>query len=298
MEWKDTNMSLQENTTTVTLNNGTKIPVIGLGTWRTVAPDSAEEVVKSAIQNGYRHIDTAAAYGNEAEVGAGIKASGVPREELFITTKLRNVDHDIVQEAIDSSLKNLGLDYVDLYLIHWPLNGTFEDPNAVVSDCHKVWLEMQKVYESGKAKAIGVSNFSKSKIESLLSRPGVTVTPAVNQIEAHPLLPQPELYQYLKEKNIYIESYSPLGSEGCPLFKDEVVQEMAAKYNVEPAQILISWGVQRGTIVLAKSVKTSRLISNKKTLVLEAEDFDRLNGLADIRGITRVGDHDNPGLFD
>ncbi|KAK6459746.1 aldo/keto reductase [Scheffersomyces xylosifermentans] len=283
-------MVLQDNKDTITLNNGTKIPVIGLGTWQSTGEgEPARNATKVALQNGYRHIDTAAIYGNETEVGQGIKDSGVKREEIFVTTKLWNGDHKISAEALDASLKKLDLDYVDLYLIHWPVstnNATgkdFEDWDYV--DTYK---QLQKLYkETKKIKAIGVSNFTKKKLERLLSDPEVDVVPAVNQIEAHPLLPQPELYDYLKEKNIVIESYSPLGSTDAPLFKNETVAAIAKKNNVEPGHVLISWAVQRNTVVLPKSVTDARIISNLKTFKLPEEDFEALNNLSKTDGVKR-----------
>lgn len=281
---------LQDNTKTFTLNDGNKIPAIGLGTWRATAEDNIKDVVESALRNGYRHIDTAAIYGNEEDVGAGIKASGVPREEIFVTTKLWNTDHKNVRAAFEESLKKLQLDYVDLYLIHWPLDGNFDDKNAKINDSFEAYLELQKLKQEGKTKSIGVSNFTQGRLESLLSHPEVTIKPVTNQIEAHPLLPQTELYNYLKKNDIYITAYSPLGSNDSPLFKDKTVLKIAEKNDVEPAQVLVSWAVQRDTIVLPKSVKASRLVSNRKTLQLSDEDFAVLNNLAAVEGVHRTND--------
>ncbi|GEQ70127.1 hypothetical protein JCM33374_g3803 [Metschnikowia sp. JCM 33374] len=281
---------LQDNTKTYTLNDGNKIPAIGLGTWRTSPEDNAKEVVESALKNGYRHIDTAAVYGNEKEVGEGIKASGVPREEIFVTTKLWNTDHKNVRSAFEESLKRLQLDYVDLYLIHWPLDGNFDDKNAKIYDAVDTYLELQKLKQEGKAKSIGVSNYTQKRLESLLAHREVTIKPVVNQIEAHPLLPQTELYNYLKKNDIFITAYSPLGSNDSPLFKDKNVLKIAEKNDVEPAQVLISWAVQRDTIVLPKSVKASRLVSNIKTFTLSDDDFEVLNNLAEVEGVHRTND--------
>ena len=281
---------LQDNTKTFTLNDGNKIPAIGLGTWRATAEDNIKDVVESALRNGYRHIDTAAIYGNEEDVGAGIKASGVPREEIFVTTKLWNTNHKNVRAAFEESLKKLQLDYVDLYLIHWPVDGDFDDKNAKINDSFEAYLELQKLKQEGKTKSIGVSNFTQGRLESLLSHPEVTIKPVTNQIEAHPLLPQTELYNYLKKNDIYITAYSPLGSNDSPLFKDKTVLKIAEKNDVEPAQVLVSWAVQRDTIVLPKSVKASRLVSNRKTLQLSDEDFAVLNNLAAVEGVHRTND--------
>ncbi|OBA22605.1 Aldo/keto reductase [Metschnikowia bicuspidata var. bicuspidata NRRL YB-4993] len=287
---------LQDNTKTYTLNDGHEIPAVGLGTWRATSEDNIADVVESALRNGYRHIDTAAIYGNEEDVGKGIKASGVPREEIFVTTKLWNSDHKNVRKAFEESLRKLQLDYVDLYLIHWPLDGDFDDESANISDCFSTYIELQKLKQEGKAKSIGVSNFSKGKIESLLAHPEVTIKPAVNQIEAHPLLPQYELYDYLKKNDIYIEAYSPLGSADSPLFKEKNILRIAQKNDVEPAQVLISWAIQRDTVVLPKSVKASRLVSNIKTFELSDEDFAVLNELSEVEGVVRTN-NPLPALF-
>lgn len=300
--------ALTVNTETVTLNNGVKIPVVGLGTWRATEADAAYNAVKTALQNGYRHIDTAAAYGNEEEIGRGIKDSGVPREEIFVTTKLNNPDHKRAAEALDDSLKKLGLDYIDLYLMHWPLslnpNGA-PNPTGADNETYTDWdwvdtyKVLQKLYEtSGKIKAIGVSNYTIPKLERLLSEPDVRVVPACNQIELHPLLPQPKLLAYLKEKNIYAQAYSPLGSSESPLFKNEEVVAIAKKLNAEPAQILVSWAVQRDTIVLPKSVTPSRVISNLKTLTLPEEDFNTLENLSQKYGTVRTCDMPEWHAFD
>ncbi|ABN68174.1 aldo/keto reductase [Scheffersomyces stipitis CBS 6054] len=285
-------VALTNDSVVYTLNNGVKIPAIGLGTWQASAPGHASNATKVALQNGYRHIDTAAIYKNEEEVGQGLKDSGLKREEVFITTKLWNGDHKNAAKALDESLKKLGVDYVDLYLIHWPVSTDpatgkdYEDWDYV-----DTWKQLQKLYkETKKVRAIGVSNFTKSKIERLLADPEVDVVPAVNQVEAHPLLTQPELYDYLKEKNIVIEAYSPLGSTDAPLFKNETIAAIAKKNGVEPGHVLISWAVQRNTVVLPKSVTNSRIISNLKTFTLPEEDFEALNKLSEKDGIHRWAD--------
>lgn len=282
-------MAPTDNTKTYTLNNGTVIPAVGLGTWQASEEGAARNAVKVALENGYKHIDTAAIYGNEEEVGQGIKDSGVPREEIFVTTKLWNADHRDPASALETSLKKLGLDYIDLYLIHWPVSWK-QGTNETETDWDYVdtYKALQKLVGSGKVKAIGVSNFTKKKLQRLLADPEVTVKPAVNQIEAHPFLPQPELYDYLKENDILIESYSPLGSTDAPLLKDATVQEIAKKNGVEPAALLISWAVQRDTVVLPKSVTDARIITNLKTFTIPSEDFETLNHLAEKVGINRT----------
>ncbi|KAK6460440.1 aldo/keto reductase [Scheffersomyces coipomensis] len=279
---------LSKSTTTFTLNNGVKIPAVGLGTWQASEKGAARNATKVAIENGYRHIDTAAGYQNEGEVGEGIKDSGVPREEIFITTKLTNEDHKRVAAAFEESLKKLDVDYIDLYLVHWPVSTdpvtkkAFEDWDYV--DTYK---EVQKLYKAGKVKSIGVSNFTINKLERLLSDPEVDVVPAVNQIEAHPFLLQTELFDYLKKKGILIEAYSPLGSTNAPLVQNEVITEVAKKNDVTPTSVLISWAIQRGTVVLPKSVTDSRIIANLETFELSEADFEALNKISGKFGIKR-----------
>ncbi|SGZ49249.1 CIC11C00000004377 [Sungouiella intermedia] len=284
-------MSLEVNTDIITLNDGTKIPVVGLGTWRATEKGAAANSVKVALESGYRHIDTAAIYGNEEEVGEGIKAAGLPRSEIYVTTKLWNTAHDDVEGALNTSLKKLGLDYVDLYLIHWPISvGGDAKATPEEFDYLETYKKVQKLVGTGKVKSVGISNFTKDKIQKLLADKDVTVKPVVNQIEAHPLLPQEDLKSYLTQEGIVIEAYSPLGSNDSPLFKNETIVSIAKKNNVEPAQVLISWAVQRGTVVLPKSVTESRIISNLKTFQLSDEDFFALNKLSEKDGVVRTCD--------
>ncbi|KAI5298524.1 hypothetical protein KEM55_003293 [Ascosphaera atra] len=278
---------------TYTLNSGYKIPAIGLGTWLS-GPDEVAKAVEVALKNGYRHIDGAACYQNEEEVGRGWKASGVPRSEIFLTSKLWNNAHhpDAVEAACDKTLKELGTDYLDLYLIHWPVpfktgpemfpqdpeTGLIaRDPSIKTED---TWKAMEALVEKGKVRSIGVSNFTKDRLEKLL--PHCKIIPAVNQIEAHPYLQQPELYNYLKEKGILIQSYSPLGNNeyGMPrVLDDPKVKEVADELNITPAQALIAWAVKRDTVVLPKSVTPSRIISNFTDIELTDAAFEKLNSL-------------------
>ncbi|PLB48067.1 aldo/keto reductase family protein [Aspergillus steynii IBT 23096] len=269
------------------LNTGAEIPALGLGTWQS-GPGEVERAVSHAISVGYRHIDGAFCYQNEEEVGKGIKealASGkVKREDLFVTTKIWSTYQTRVEEALDLSLKNLGLDYLDLYLVHWPLlmNPEGNHPlfpkhpdgsrDIIHSHSHiDTWKSMEKLLATGKVKAIGVSNYSKRYLEELL--PHATVIPAVNQIENHPSLPQQEIVDLCKEKGIHITAYSPLGSTGSPLFSAEPIVEVAKKKGVTPATVLLSWHIARGSSVLAKSVTPSRIEDNRNLVKLDDSDM-------------------------
>ncbi|KAG9577849.1 Aldo/keto reductase, partial [Aureobasidium melanogenum] len=221
-------MSNEWTKKTFTLNTGAKIPAVGLGTWQS-KPNEVREAVKAALLAGYRHIDTALAYGNEHEVGLGIKDSGVPREEIWITTKLDNPWHKRVEEGITSSLKDLQTDYVDLYLMHWPSSTDPDDLKKHYPDWNFVdtWRELQKLPASGRVKNIGVSNFAIKNLEILLKDESCKTVPAVNQVELHPNNPSPKLIDYCKEKGIHCTAYSCLGSTNSPLAHDEVLKKIA-----------------------------------------------------------------------
>ncbi|KAJ5232567.1 hypothetical protein N7468_005523 [Penicillium chermesinum] len=278
------------------LNTGAEIPALGLGTWKS-EPGEVTRAVSHAIKCGYRHIDTALVYGNESEVGQGIKEaidSGiVKREDLFVTTKLWCSFHARVEEGLDESLKNLGLDYVDLYLMHWPVamnpkgnhnifpklaDGSRDmDHNHSYIDTYK---SMEKLVGTGKTRAIGVSNFSVEYLEKLL--PQVSIVPAVNQIENHPSLPQQEIVDFCNQKGIHITAYSPLGSTGSPLFSAEPIVAVAQKRGVTPATVLLSWHIARGSSVLAKSVTPARIEANRNDLIkLDAEDVATIKKYSD-----------------
>jgi len=278
-------------TETLTLNTGATIPAVGLGTWQS-KPNEVSDAVDVALKAGYRHIDGAWLYNNEAEVGEGIKRSGVPRSDIFLTTKLWCTFHRNPEDNLDLSLKLLGVDYVDLYLMHWPipLNPKGNDPKFPKrpdgSRDHdlewsyiKTWHEMQKLLKTGKVKAIGLSNSSIPFIESLLADPETTVVPAANQVELHPYLPQHELLEYCKSKGIVAQAYSPLGSTDSPLLKDEDVAKIAEKHKALPSQVLISWQVKRGVSVLPKSVTPQRIKDNFVKVDLDADDIKFLDNL-------------------
>ncbi|KAG9003432.1 hypothetical protein FRB93_011055 [Tulasnella sp. JGI-2019a] len=256
----------------VTLNTGAKMPTVGLGTWKS-KPGEVEHAVAYALKEaGYKHVDTAAAYRNETEVGKGIKDSGVAREDIWLTTKLNNPDHGDEEASLFRSLKNLDTPYLDLWLMHWPAPMT----KAMKPDFDKDWLDtwkaMEKVYKDhpDKVKAIGVCNFSVEFLRRLLKE--ATVIPAVNQIELH------EAERSLaKENGIVITAYSPLGSDGSPLLANEVVVKIAEKHKVHPANVLISlWANTDNTSVIPKSVSNSRIKNNFKIVTLSDNEVAEL----------------------
>lgn len=259
---------------TVTLANGVKMPCIGYGTWQTPDGDVARKCVYEAIKAGYRHIDTAAAYGNEESVGAGIKDSGVSRDELFITTKhwITNRGYEKTIAACEESLKKLGIDYLDLYLIHWPcvskISDNWEEINA------DTWRGFEKLYKDGKIRAIGVSNFLPSHLESLKARS--TIKPMVNQIEFHPGYTQAELADYCKKEGIVLQAWSPLGCGA--VLGDAFLAEMAAKYNKSVAQLCIRFALQSGFVPLPKSTNAERIAANMEVFDFEisAEDMEKI----------------------
>ncbi|KAJ5128756.1 hypothetical protein N7448_002472 [Penicillium atrosanguineum] len=278
---------------TFKLNSGYDIPAVGLGTWLS-KPHEVENAVETALRKGYRHIDAAACYQNENEVGNGWKKSGVPREEIFITSKIWNTHHhpDHVEEGLNKTLKDLQTDYLDLYLIHWPVafahtNDTLTptDPTTkrfLIADVpiSETWAALEKFVAMGKIRSIGISNFTIEETKKLLET--AKIPPAVNQIEAHPYLLQPNLFKFLKDSNILPVAYSPLGNNifNLPRVVDDLsVVEIAKKLNKDPAQLLISWAVQRGFSVLPKSVTPSRIESNFQDFVIPDAEFDGLNKL-------------------
>ena len=235
----------------VALNNGVQIPQVGFGVFQ-VSPSETQGVVERALEVGYRHIDTAAAYNNEAGVGAAVRASGIPREHLFLTTKLRNGEqgYESALKAYDDSLARLDVDCADLYLIHWPNPAA----NAFVDS----WRALERIYQEGRVRAIGVSNFLPEHLERL--RNETEIEPAVNQIELHPTYQQSDLTQFCRQRSIAVEAYSPLGQGhdiGAP-----AVSALADSHGVTPAQIVLRWHVQQGHIVIPKSVSPDRIRSN------------------------------------
>ncbi len=231
----------------VKLNNGERVPIIGFGVYKIVPGKQTQQAVLDALEAGYRHIDTASRYRNEDDVGIAIKKSGIPREDVFITTKLWMDDHNDPLKAFDTSLGKLGMDYVDLYLMHWPAAGRVE-----------VWKAMEKILESGRCRSIGVSNFLVRHLEDLLQH--TSVIPVVNQIEFNPFLFERDILNFCKSKNISVEAYSPL-THGQKL-NDPRIAEIAAKHNKSPAQVMLRWSIQHGVIVIPKSVHKERIAEN------------------------------------
>ncbi|WP_308290211.1 aldo/keto reductase [Streptomyces kronopolitis] len=269
----------------ITLNNGIAMPQLGYGVWQ-IEDDQAFTAVGQALDAGYRSIDTAAIYGNEEGTGKALAASGLPREELFVTTKLWNGDqgYDATLKAFDTSLTKLGLDYVDLYLIHWPLpsRDTYVD----------TYKALEKIQADGRARAIGVSNFLPGHLERLLGE--TSVVPAVNQIELHPQFQQAESRAFHARHGIATEAWSPLG-QGKGLLEHAALAELAAKHGKTPAQVVLRWHLQLGNVVIPKSVTPSRIAENIDVFDFSLDDAD-LATLAALDSGNRLGP--DPATFD
>ncbi|KAI0071095.1 Aldo/keto reductase [Panus rudis PR-1116 ss-1] len=264
------------------LNNGINIPAVGVGCWMGAVREGEDvtRMVVDAINLGYRHIDTAANYGNERSVGEALRKTSVPRGDIFLTTKLESRDHGRVKEALETSLSKLGVDYVDLYLMHWPMafdelnkGKTLqpEDSPTIV----ETWREMEKLLDHGKVRAIGVSNFSIKTLTKLLEQ--AKVVPAVNQVELHPCLPQHTLLSFCAEKGILVTAYSPLGKH--KFADDPAIKAIADAHGpgVTSAQVLLSWGVQRGTAVIPKTLHAPRLKENLQLIQLSTSEMETLD---------------------
>jgi methylglyoxal/glyoxal reductase len=261
--------SIQE---AVTLSNGVKMPWLGLGVWKADNEKEVVYAVKTAVENGYRSIDTAAAYGNEEGVGRAVRECGVPREELFITTKVWNAHqgYDSTLRAFEESRKRLGLEYIDLYLIHWPVKGKYKE----------TWRAMEKIYKDGLVRAIGVSNFHIHHLEDLMA--GSDMVPMVNQVEFHPLLGQKELRSFCMANGIQFEAWSPLmqGHLAMP-----ALVEIGGKYGKSPAQVVLRWDLQSDVVTIPKSVHENRIVENADIFDFEltAEDIETINRLNENR---------------
>lgn len=264
---------------TFKLFNGTQIPCIGFGTWQIPDGKTAIDAVKYALEAGYRHIDTAAVYQNEKSVGKAIAGSGIDREEIFVTSKLWNTDrgYETTLKAFEKSLKNLGLDYLDLYLIHWPCN-----TSGGANLNSETWRAFEKLYGDGLVRAIGVSNFLVHHLEALLAT--AHIVPMINQIEFHPGQMQSDILGFCRARGILIEAWSPLGT-GRMLDNPEL-KEIAAKYGKSVAQICIRWCLQNGTLPLPKSVTPSRIRENCKVFdfAIDQTDMDAINAMPYIGG--------------
>lgn len=248
---------------TVTLNNGVQMPLLGFGVFQIPDAQECERSVAEAIGAGYRLIDTAAAYGNEEAVGRAVKGSGVPREELFITTKLwiQDAGYESAKAAFERSLARLQLDYLDLYLIHQPYN-----------DVYGAWRAMEELYRGGRARAIGVSNFAPDRVMDLIVHN--QVIPAVNQVETHPFHQQIEAQKFLQENGVQIESWGPFAEGRNNIFSNELLLSIAAKYSKSVAQVILRWLTQRGVVAIPKSVRAERIVENFTIFDFDLSDDD------------------------
>lgn len=253
----------------VSLNNGIKMPIVGLGVYQTPPGKETRHAVAWALEAGYRHIDTASAYRNEEDVGAAIRESGIPRDQLFVTTKLWNSDqgYDSALAACEKSLQKLGLDYLDLYLIHWPVQEKRLDS----------WRAMEKLLDGGKCRAVGVSNFMERHLEELLKKS--SLVPAVNQVELSPFLNQKKLLEYCMRRGIQMEAYGPL-TQGKKLDHPSVAA-IAQRHERTGAQVLLRWAIQKEIVVIPKSVHQARIVENFKVFdfSLNAEEMETLSNL-------------------
>ena len=271
----------------VTLNNGVHMPIVGFGVFQ-IPDHETEEAATAALGAGYRHLDTAASYGNEKAVGRAISNSGIPREELFVTTKLwiqKAAGEDAVKRAFERSLGDLGLDYLDLYLIHQPLG-----------DYYSAWRAMQQLYREGVIKAIGVSNFYPDRLVDLISHNDIV--PAVNQVETHPFFGRADYQQLMSEHGVQLESWGPLAEGKNDIFNNPVLTAVAEAHGRSVAQVVLRWLVQRGVVVIPKSVRPERMAENLDlfTFELTDEQMQQIAGLD--TGASLAFDHRDPKMVD
>lgn len=263
--------------TLIKLNDGNLMPQLGLGVWK-ADNDNVQPAIHKALETGYRAIDTAAAYKNEEGVGNALQSASVPRSELFITTKLANADQQHPRQALEESLKKLRLDQIDLYLIHWPL----PSQDRYVD----VWQTMIELQRAGLAKSIGVCNFQVHHLQRLIDETGVT--PAINQIELHPLLQQRQLHAWNATHKIQTQSWSPLAQGGDGVFDQKIIRQLADKYGKTPAQIVIRWHLDSGLVVIPKSVTPARIVENFSVWDFRL-DKDELSAIAKLDQGKRLG---------
>ncbi|MBM6762388.1 aldo/keto reductase [Ligilactobacillus agilis] len=275
-------------TSDLKLSNGVTIPGLGYGTYQT-PPEDAYRAVTDALAVGYRHIDTAALYGNESGVGQAVKDSGLKREEVFITSKLWNTErgYDKTMAAFEKTLAELGTDYLDLYLIHWPANEKQFGQEAAALNLD-TWRAFEDLYKAGKIKAIGVSNFMPNHLEALLAQ--AEIKPMVNQIEVHPGWPQTEAIRYCQRNDILVEAWAPLGEAAA--LSNPVLAKIAAKYDHTPAQVCLRWEIQQGILPLPKSVHKERMAENTKLFDFELteDEMDIIGALRNLGGQCKVPD--------
>ncbi len=267
----------------ITLNNGIKMPALGFGVFQIAEPEVCEQAVYDALMSGYRLIDTAAVYGNEEAVGRTVRRSGIPREELFITTKLwvQDAGYEKTKKAFEVSLSNLQLDYLDLYLIHRPFG-----------DYYGAWRAMEELYEAGKIRAIGLSNFGSDRLVDLVMNN--KVVPAVNQVECHPFFQQKAAFEFMKEYQIQPEAWAPFAEGQKNLFSNEVLSGIGAKYGKSAAQVVLRWNYQRGVVTIPKSVHKERMEQNISIFdfALTEEEMERIGTLDE--GSTLFGSNEDP----
>jgi len=265
------------------LNNGLEMPWLGFGVYQINDGQEVVQAVRNALEIGYRSIDTATVYGNEQGVGKAIRESGIPRENIFLTTKVWNDDQrgERTLAAFEESLKRLETEYVDLYLVHWPVKGCYQE----------TWRAMEKIYQSGRAKAIGVSNFLVHHLEDILR--DSQIVPSVNQVEFHPFLVQPELLRFCQNHKIQVEAWSPL-MQG-KIVTEQVVQKLAENYHKTPAQIVLRWNLQHKVVTIPKSIRSNRIAENTQIFDFELSQAD-MNVLDALNEGKRVGP--DPDSFD